>query len=128
MSKSLTVQVKSFPAGWFVVWNVTSQCYYTGRVEIKSGGRVLQTIEKNNHDMSFQSLGDGHAINPSTDMEIVITFNEATNEIDERHQPTLVLNKRGETVGIMMGMCVEDGGDQDYNDFYISMAAWEKEG
>ena len=128
MSRSIEIPLKSFPKGWFVAWNVSSQCYYNGNVQIKSDGNVLQTIEKVDHSASYQFIGNGSALIPSEDMSIVITFNEGTEPILEHHQASMFLNDRGEAVGIMVGICVEDSNDQDFNDFFISLTGWAKEG
>ncbi|SHM39405.1 hypothetical protein [Ruminococcus flavefaciens] len=124
MSKSITIQIQSFPAGWFVSWNATSQCYNTGTVQIKSGGAVLQTLEKNNHSTSLQQLGCGCCLIPSQNMEIVITVDEDDKELDQRLMSSSILGKKGQTVGTVIGICVEDGYDEDYNDFFICLSGW----
>ena len=130
MRKPLIVPIKSFPKGWYLTWSVSSQCYYNGNVQIKSGGNVLQTIEKTDHSSNLQILGNGSALIPSEDMEIVITFYDGTEdeEILEQHQVNMILNKKGKPVGITIGMCVEDSYDQDFNDLFISLKKKKKRG
>ena len=128
MSRSIEIPIKSFPKNWFVTWNVTSQCGFNGNVQIKSGGNVLQTIEKTDHSSNLQLLGSGSVTTPSEDMAIVVTVYEGSGPIYERHQANMVLNNKGETVGITMAICIEDSDDQDFNDYCISLAGWAKKG
>lgn len=128
MSRSIEVPIKSFPAGWFVTWEVSSQCYNNGYIQIKSGGNVLDTIRKTDHSTNLQFLGNGKVFLPSQDMVVVISIDEGAEAIYERHQASMILNNKGETVGVTIGICVEDSNDEDYNDFFISLAGWKKQG
>ena len=128
MRDPLTIPIKSFPKGWFVTWNVTSQCGYNGNIQIKSGEIVLEKIEKTSHSSNLQLLGYGSIITPSEDMAIVVTVYEGSGQIYEQHQANMVLNNKGETVGITMAICIEDSDDQDFNDYCISLAGWAKKG
>ncbi len=128
MSRSIDIPIKSFPAGWFITWDVSSQCCNTGSVQIKAGGMVLDTIKKKNPSANLQFLGNGQNILPSKDMTITITIDDGSEPIFERHQASMVLNNKGETVGITIGICVEDSIDEDFNDFFISLAGWKKQG
>ncbi len=130
MSRSIEIPFKIFPEGWFVTWSVTSQCYFNGSVEIKSGGTVLQKIEKTDHDVDLQYLGHGNAIISSQDMSVVVTVEEGdpSEPIFEQHHASMIFNKEGDTVGITMAIGVEDANDFDFNDFFISFAGWAKKG
>ena len=128
MSRSIEIPIRSFPKNWFVTWNVTSQCGFNGNIQIKSGDTLLQRIEKTNHSSNLQFLGYGYANIPSEDMTIVVTVNEGFGPVYERHQANMVLNNKGETVGITIAICIEDSDDQDFNDYCISLAGWAKKG
>lgn len=128
MSRTIEIPIKSFPKGWFVTWSVTSQCGFTGSIEIKSGGEILDIYKKNTHSSDLNVLGFGSRNIPSENMTIVVTVNEGSGPIYEQHQANLVLNQKGETVGITTAICVEDSDDFDFNDYCISLAGWAKKG
>lgn len=128
MPRSIEIPIKSFPKGWFVTWSVTSQCGFSGNIQIKSGETLLQKFEKTNRNSNIQFLGQGNATIPSQDMSIVVTVNEGTGPIYERHHPNMVLNNKGDIVGTTITICIEDSDDQDFNDYCISLAGWAKKG
>ena len=128
MSSSIDIPIKFFPRNWFVTWDVSSQCYNNGKIQIISGENVLQTIKKTDPCSRIQFLGNGYAHIPSEEMKIVVSINEGFGPIYERHQANMILNSNGETIGIMAGMYVEIPCDEEINGFLISLTGWAKEG
>lgn len=130
MARSLTIPIQSFPKGWFVTWEVSSQCYNNGIIQIKAGETILGEFQKTDHSTQVQFLGNGSAFLPSQDITVHIAIIEGTEDqpIYERHNVSMILNNKGDTVGGTIGICIEDGYDQDFNDFFISLAGWPSQG
>jgi hypothetical protein len=51
-----TFTFTEFEQRYFLAWTISSQCYNTGKVTIKSGGNVLAEARKNSRDCNFTML------------------------------------------------------------------------
>ncbi len=128
MSKSTTFQFGEFKPGYFVAWNITSQCQNTGKVTLECGGKTLVTADKPSRNTNLTMLAQGSATLAAGTVTVTVTINEATVELKNSKSSGAILDNAGRKVGYVYDVCIEDSTDDDYNDIYINLVGWERKG
>jgi hypothetical protein len=124
-----TYPVQVFNKNDYMVWDVISQCANTGKVVLKDDTTKYFTVEKKNNRCELQHLAKGGAFfKGGTNLRIEVTIYNVATKQDASVNQFGINTQTGETVGNGYVVCVEDATDKDYNDFYISLAAWKKKG
>jgi hypothetical protein len=124
----LSVPVSCREPHYFLAWTISSQCYNTGKVTIKSGGNVLVEAHKNSRNCNFTMLNQSHADINSNIVQVEVEIKEAVNELKNSKTGGAILDNAGRKVGYVYSVCIEDGADDDYNDIYINLVGWSKKG
>lgn len=128
MAKSTTFQFGEFKANYFLAWNITSQCMYTGSVQISCGGKTMVTANKSSKSTNLTMLAQGSATLPADAVTVTVTINEATMDLKNSKSSAVILDNAGQKVGCVYDVCIEDSSDDDYNDIYINLVGWERKG
>ncbi len=128
MAKSTTFEFSEFKPGYFIAWNITSQCGNTGNVKITCGGKTLVSADKNTGECHLLLLAQGSADLSNGTVVVTVTINEADIELKNSKTSGAILDNAGHKVGYVYDVCIEDGTDNDYNDIFINLVGWEKKG
>lgn len=109
-------------------WYVASQAMFTGTIKfVDEKGTVLAKVEKTNRSQSYMVLGNGHFDFYGKSLHIDIEINES-DEIRQSIASNSITDSNAGKVGQIYSFCIEDQGDEDYNDFYINVSAWSRKG
>lgn len=128
MAKSTTFQFGEFKAGYFLAWNITSQCMNTGRVQISCGEKTLVDASKSSKNTNMTMLAQGSATISADTVNVTVTINEATRDLKNSKSGAAIMDHAGRKVGYVYDVCIEGGTDDDYNDIYINLVGWERKG
>lgn len=128
MAKSTTFEFGEFKAGYFLAWNITSQCMNTGNIKISCGGQQLVSVDKKSKNTNLTLLSQGSASLPSGSVVVTVTINETKTELKNSKTGGAILDNAGHKVGYVYDVCIEDSTDDDYNDIYINLVGWERKG
>ena len=113
----------------YMVWHVCTQTCSRGKVELKDDTKVYFSTEKTNTNAELQHLTQGGAFyTGGAHLRIEVTIYNATVKQDASVTNAGITTRTGENVGITYNLCVEDWIDMDYNDYYVNLAAWRKQG
>lgn len=128
MEKSTTFQFDEFKAGYFLAWNITSQCWNTGRIQISCGGKTLVDASKSSRDTKITMLAQGSDTISADTVKVTVTINGDAQELKNSKSGAAIMDHTGRKVGYVYDVCIEDGTDNDYNDIYINLVGWERKG
>lgn len=128
MAKSTTFEFGEFKPGYFIAWNITSQCMNTGNVKITCGGSTLVSVDKSSKSTNLTMLAQGSATISAATVTVTVTINEAKIELKNSKTGGAILDNAGRKVGYVYDVCIEDSTDDDYNDIYINLVGWERKG
>lgn len=124
LKRSETINLE-IPAGWFVVVSFTTQAGFRWSVKIADGNNIyfdkMRQSENPNPPewSSFKTISAG----------AVIAFDvPETAFIDLRFSKQEVTDNNGNVVGKTYTFIGEDGCDTDYNDVFVTVAAWKSAG
>lgn len=128
MAKSTTFEFGEFKSGYFLAWNITSQCMNTGKVEISCNKETLVSAKKTTKNTNLTMLSQGSATLAAGTVIVTVTINETTTELKNSKTGGAILDNAGRKVGYVYDVCIEDSTDDDYNDIYINLVGWERKG
>ncbi len=128
MSASLTFELEQFSKGYFLAWNVSTQCQNTVNVTLKVGNTVYFNGPKNDHGTNLQMISQGNRAHDCDGTPILtITVNEAS-ALKQSVTSGAINDQRARKVGYVYDFCIEDSTDNDYNDVYVNIVGWAKKG
>lgn len=125
---SATFELEEFHQGYFLAWEVLTQCAYTVQVSLAINGKTYFSKEKTNASTELQLISQGSAdyIDNGTPI-LTITVNESTILKPSLRSDTIT-DQRARKVGSFYVICIEDAGDDDFNDVYVNIVGWAKKG
>lgn len=128
MAASLTFELDQLPKGYFLAWNVSTQCWNSVNVTLKVGNTVYFTGGKDNRNTGLQMIAQGGRTHDCDGAPILtITVNEAST-LKQNVTSGAINNHRACKIGYIYNFCIEDYTDDDYNDVYVNIIGWEKKG
>lgn len=128
MAASLTFELEQFPMGYYLAWNVSTQCQNTVNVTLKVGNTVYFSGNKNGHGTNLQMISQGSRDHNCNGTPILtIKVNEATT-LKQSITSGAINNQRANKIGYVYDFCIEDSTDDDYNDVYVNIIGWAKKG
>jgi len=128
MSKSLTFELEQFQEGYFLAWNVSTQCWNTVTVTLKVGNTIYFCGQKTDHGVNLHVISQGSRDHNCKGTPILtITVNEA-KALQQSFTSGAINNQRAHKVGYVYDFCIEDSTDDDYNDVYVNIVGWSKKG
>ncbi len=111
-----------------VGWYVASQAMFTGTIKlVDEKGTVLAKAEKYDRCQLYTVLGNGNFDFYGKSLHVEIEINESS-EIRQSIASNSITDSNANKVGQIYSFCIEDQGDEDYNDFYINISAWSRKG
>ena len=111
-----------------VGWYVASQAMFTGTIKlVDEKGTALAEVEKTSRNQSYMVLGNGQFDFYGKSLHLDIEIYES-NEIRQSIASNSITDSNANKVGQIYSFCIEDQGDEDYNDFYINISAWSRKG
>lgn len=128
MATSLSFELEQFQNGYFLVWDILTQCQNTVNVTLKVGNTVYFSCDKTNHSQSLQFIAHGSSDhNVSGTPILTITVNEASI-LKQSLTSGAINDQKARKVGYVYDLCIEDQNDNDYNDVYVNIVGWSKKG
>lgn len=128
MAASLTFELDQFPKGYFLAWNVSTQCWNSVDVTLKVGNTVYFSGSKDNRSTGLQMIAQGDRMHDCDGTPILtITVNEAST-LKQSVTSGAINDQRARKVGYVYDFCIEDSTDDDYNDVYVNIVGWVKKG
>ncbi|MGN0181158.1 MAG: hypothetical protein ACI4DP_01910 [Candidatus Ornithomonoglobus sp.] len=128
MAASLTFELEQFPKGYFLVWSVSTQCQNTVNVTLKVGDTVYFSANKGNRSTNLQMISQANRTHDCNGTPVLtITVNEAKT-LKQSITSGAINDQRARKVGYVYDFCIEDAGDDDYNDVYVNIVGWAKKG
>ena len=128
MAASLTFELEQFPKGYFLAWSVSTQCQNTVNVTLKVGDTVYFSANKGNRSTNLQMISQANRTHDCNGTPMLtITVNEAKT-LKQSITSGAINDQRARKVGYVYDFCIEDAGDDDYNDVYVNIVGWAKKG
>lgn len=128
MAASLTFELEQFPKGYFLAWSVSTQCQNTVNVTLKVGDTVYFSANKGNRSTNLQMISQANRTHDCNGTPVLtITVNEAKT-LKQSITSGAINDQRARKVGYVYDFCIEDAGDDDYNDVYVNIVGWAKKG
>lgn len=129
MAYKETYYLQEFKKGDFMLWSVCSQCRNKFTVVIRDDSTTYATIKKTDTSVELEKLSQNSAFyKGGENLRIEITFEDKSVDIKESIVCGGIVDGHSKTVGYSYTYCLEDYIDEDYNDIYISVIAWNKKG
>lgn len=125
-SKCLLTNVKS---GQRMTISAISACGSTGTIELKDDSKTYATIRKSSEGHHYQYLGnasDKYMGGRNLRVEINIQHSSYQISIKQIVNNTNLVDSKGNIVGVVYTIAVEDYDDYDYNDFVITIMITNK--
>jgi hypothetical protein len=124
-----TFELDQFVSGYFLVWNISTQCANTVNVKLTAGSKTYTDVSKTNSDWHFQLLEQKSAVFGNEGiLRLTITSNQATSPLKQSITAGAINDAKARKVGYVYSICIEDQNDDDYNDVYVNIVAWAKQG
>ncbi|MDR1183189.1 MAG: hypothetical protein LBK67_00145 [Coriobacteriales bacterium] len=129
MEVSTTIELSQFRKNNFMAWTVSSQTWNTLRVKLTAGSRVYFDASKDNHDAELRVLAQGSAFFLGEgELMLTVTVDNPRAPLKSFVDSEAINNPVGKRVGYVYYGAIEDDLDEDYNDVYFNLVAWEKHG
>lgn len=125
---SLTFELEQFPKGYYLAWNISTQCYYTVEVSLKAGNKEYFHVSKTNRNMDLQLIGQSSAVHDRSETPILTITVKESSGLKQSHTSGAITDQRARKVGYVYDFCIEDSDDEDYNDVYVNIVGWAKKG
>ena len=122
----VTVPLTLIPNGWYMSWEMFTQAAFNICVTLQDS----ETIYVNNkcrQSSSFGTLAEGFEQVQGNNVNLVINISQSSS-VSAIAVPNVIQAPTGEIVAYLYTVLVEDSLDKDYNDLYVSIAAWAKKG
>ncbi len=122
---NLTEIKKGYNISWYVCTQ-TASCPVTVKLTDASG-KVYFTCSKNNGSTKLQVLNQGYADVANDNLKLSIDI-PGSEEIKQSITANNVTDSVANKVGQVYAFCIEDWTDEDYNDVYVNVVGWSKQG
>ena len=111
-----------------ISWFIASQAYYTGSIKLSDeSGKVYVDVSKRTTSTNYTVVGNGNFDYKGNKLFLDIDIPQSS-EIRQSISANSITDSLARKVGQIYNNCIEDSTDEDYNDFYINIAAWDKKG
>lgn len=121
-----TYSIPNFDKGLFMAWEMFTQAAYTITVTLKDSAKTyVHATESSTH--IDPPLAQGNAAIEGTGLSLQVDIPQSS-AIKASINSYTISREDGRAVGYGFNLCVEDSGDQDYNDLYVSLVCWLTKG
>ena len=125
---SLTFELEQFSKGYFLAWNVTTQCWNKVEVTLKVGNTEYLHASKTNRSTGLQVITQSSRDHNSGETPILTINVPESAQLKQSTTSGAITDLRARKVGYVYDFCIEDQDDEDYNDVYINIVGWAKKG
>lgn len=126
------IYLEEIQKGTFMYTNICAQAWYDFKITLKDGKTnkiYFKGTKPYSHSGSIVNIKDKENFVPVEGDNLVL---EITSDNSKELKTSInifgVNDVNGRTVGKGYNICVEDSGDDDYNDLYINIISWVKKG
>jgi hypothetical protein len=115
-----------FPKGYYMSWFITTQ----------AANKITATLI-DDAKTYFSGSRQNTLINPplainadfvAADHLRVSIDSDGASQLKDRQNVSIITNDKGNEVGRIYNLCIEDWVDEDYNDVSVSLIAWKSKG
>ena len=128
MAASLTFELEQFPKGYFLAWSVSTQCQNTVNVTLKVGDTVYFSANKGNRSTNLQMISQANRTHDCNGTPVLTIIVNEAKTLKQSITSGAINDQRARKVGYVYDFCIEDAGDDDYNDVYVNIVGWAKKG
>lgn len=121
-----TYAIPNFEKGLFMCWNMYTQAAYQITVTLKDSSGTYLTQSKQSTSIN-PALAEGNSYINGDNLMLVVNIPQSS-EIKASINSYTITRPDGQAAGYGFNLLVEDSTDEDYNDLYITMAAWMHKG
>lgn len=120
----------TFKRGDYMFWSVCSQAGSKATIVLKDDSKVYFTVNKSTADWHLLKLAQDSAdYTGGRNLRIEIeVYDHPDLDIKGSINAYNITTDKGSTVGYGYNICIEDYKDEDFNDYFISIVAWNKKG
>ena len=128
MAASMSFELEQFQPGYFLAWEVLTQCANTLTVTLQVGNTVYFTASKSNRDTKLQLISQNSRTHDCNGTPILtVTVNESS-ALKQSLTSGAINTQRAVKIGYVYDFCIEDSTDDDYNDVYVNIVGWASRG
>lgn len=114
--------------GNFMCWIVCTQACYASTIKLVDETREYFSYDKpRTSDGSFRNWQPTAALCAGNNLQLIVNA-----EVDDTIKQTVnsynITDSNAKTVGHGYNLCIEDGTDEDFNDIYVNLVGWIKNG
>ncbi len=121
--------LEEFKKGYFMLWDVCSQCVNTFTVKIMDDTKTYANIVKSDTNTDLHILSQDSAMyDGGSNLRIEIQFDNKDVDIKKSQTAGAIVDDMSNTVGFTYTYCIEDANDNDYNDAFITIIGWKNKG
>lgn len=123
--------VEEVKEGEYMVWSVCSQTASRGLIVLRDDEQIYDTVSKDNTSTELQDLTKGTKgafYGGGGNLRFEVTIHDALRPQLGCKSINGIIDGEARIVGHTVNICIEDYNDNDYNDYYITFAAWQKKG
>lgn len=121
------IPLSNIPTSWYMSWFITTQAAYRACVTLADSERkYIDNVCKQSTNID-PPLSQGFEQVSGTGLLLTITVDQSA-KLQVVNQPYTIADPRGNVVGYGYTICIEDSTDEDFNDVYVSIAAWRQKG
>ncbi len=109
-------------------WHICSQTASTGKIVLKEDIKTYFIAKKTCSANNLHCLEQGGSeYEGGNNLRVEFIIN-TTYETQIYKVADVILDKQCNNVGFVYNFFVEDGIDNDFNDYYVNIVAWNKQG
>lgn len=123
---SKTINLPNIPQNWYMTWTFATQAAFNICVTLRDSS----TTYVNNQcraSTAFGILSQGFQKVTGTNLQLIINVS-SSDTLQTVLIPYSVPNTNGNNVGQGYNLLLEDSTDNDFNDLFVSIVAWQSSG
>jgi hypothetical protein len=125
---SLSFELGEFPQGYFLAWEVTTQCYNTASVTLQAGSTTYFKADKTNRNCPMQLIAQSSCDHTVSATPVLTVTVDESSQLKQSFTSGAITDQKARKVGYIYSFCIEDSTDDDYNDIYINIVGWARKG
>lgn len=118
--------VVSLPRGYYMSWFITTQTENKVALTLKDSVKTYYAGTRQSTKID-PPMAQGAASIEGDSLTVSITV-EKSAKLKDRQNVYIIPNDKGEEVGRICNILIEDWDDDDYNDVSVSLIAWKHKG
>lgn len=128
MGNTLTFELEQFDKGYYLSWEILTQCMFKVEVTLKAGNTVYFSAKKDNPKVDLQKITFDSIDHTCKETPILTITVPQAKELKQSLSSNAINDQCARKVGYVYSICIEDQTDDDFNDVYINIVGWAKKG